>query len=157
MEAAVLRPPAAFPHFILLPSSFLISLRPPSPTFYLLLFTFYFLVLRPLSEFQRVQLSNFLFPENRYAMSRLLLDSISVADIGCWCVCFWWMHRISSRQNAMLEQLRGQAHRIEKISEEEHAILTELHLNVEAIQRGVDEVTQKVDRVETQTNEANTK
>jgi hypothetical protein len=92
-----------------------------------------------------------------HSMSRLLLDWITVADLGCWCVCFWWMHRISTRQDALLEQLRDQARRIEKVSKEEHAILSELHPNVEAIQKGVDEVTQKVDRVETRASEAQAK
>ncbi len=48
----------------------------------------------------------------------------------------------------MLEQLRKQGQRIESISQEEHAILTELHPHVEAIQKGVDEVSEKVERVE---------
>jgi hypothetical protein len=25
---------------------------------------------------------------------------------GAWVVCFWWMHRISSRQDALLTELR---------------------------------------------------
>ncbi len=81
-------------------------------------------------------------------MNRLVLDWISIADIGCWCVCFWWMHRISTRQNAVLDQLRNQAQRIEKVSKEEHAILTKLHPNVEAIQQEVGKVAEKVNRVE---------
>ncbi|MGI8955575.1 MAG: hypothetical protein ACR2II_01515 [Chthoniobacterales bacterium] len=87
-------------------------------------------------------------------MNRTLLDFITVADLGCWCICFWWMHRVSTRQDAMLEQLRRQARRIENVAKEEHAILTELHPNVEAIQKGVDKVTEKVDRVESQAHEA---
>lgn len=81
-------------------------------------------------------------------MPRFLLDAVTIADIGCWFVCFWWMHRISSRQNAVLDELRDQAQRIEKISREEHAILTELHPNVEALKKGVDEVSEQVARVE---------
>lgn len=81
-------------------------------------------------------------------MNRLFLDLVTVADIGCWCVCFWWMHRISSRQDAVLEQLARQAHRIEGLSKAEHALLADLHPNVEAIQKGVDEVSEKVARVE---------
>ncbi len=81
-------------------------------------------------------------------MTRLILDLTNITGLLCWCVCFWWMHRISSRQNAMLEQLRKQGQRIESISQEEHAILSELHPNVEAIQKGVDEVSEKVERVE---------
>lgn len=83
-----------------------------------------------------------------YAMTRLLLDLANLIGLACWCVCFWWMHRISSRQDDMLEQLRRQGQRIENISKEEHAILEELHPNVEAIQKGVKEVTEKVERVE---------
>jgi hypothetical protein len=81
-------------------------------------------------------------------MSRLILDLINIVGLGCWCVCFWWMHRISSRQNAVLEQLQKQGQRIESISKEEHAILQQVHPNVEAIQKGVDEVSEKVKRVE---------
>ncbi len=81
-------------------------------------------------------------------MSRFILDLINIVGLGCWCVCFWWMHRISSRQNAVLKQLQKQGQRIEKISQEEHAILQQVHPNVEAIQKGVDEVSEKVRRVE---------
>ncbi len=56
------------------------------------------------------------------------------------------MHRISTRQNAVLDQLNQQANRIKKVSEEGHAILSEVKPNVEAIQKGVDEVSEKVAR-----------
>jgi len=75
-------------------------------------------------------------------------DWITLFNFGCWGACFWWMHRISVRQNAVLDQLMSQAGRIEEISRQEHALLTEVHPNVEAIQKGVDEVSQKVARVE---------
>ena len=77
----------------------------------------------------------------------MFYDFLAIANIGCWCMCFWWMHRISTRQNAVLDQLRKQAQRIENISEEEHAILTEVHPNVESIQKRVDEVSDEVTRV----------
>src|SRR2546430_2531032 len=32
--------------------------------------------------------------------------------VGCWCVCFWWMHRISSRQDSMLKELHEMTERI---------------------------------------------
>jgi hypothetical protein len=76
------------------------------------------------------------------------IDWITFLNFGCWAVCFWWMHRISVRQNAVLDGLTSQAHRIEEISRQEHALLTEVHPNVEAIQKGVDEVSQTVARVE---------
>jgi hypothetical protein len=81
-------------------------------------------------------------------MTRLLLDLANIIGLVCWSVCFWWMHRISASQNTMLEQLRRQGQRIEDISREEHALLQEVHPNVEAIQKGVDEVSEKVQRVE---------
>lgn len=81
-------------------------------------------------------------------MTRALLDLANLIGLGCWCVCFWWMHRISSRQDALLDQLRRQGHRIEKISEEEHALMSEVHPNVAAIQKTVGEVSDKVARVE---------
>lgn len=75
-------------------------------------------------------------------------DWITIVNFGCWIICYWWMHRISNRQNAVLEQLMMQAQRIEGMSRQEHAILAEVHPNVEAIQKGVSEVSEKVARVE---------
>ena len=80
-------------------------------------------------------------------MPRIFFDFLGIANIGCWCICFWWMHRISTRQNAVLAQLGKQAQRIEKISKEEHAILSEVHPSVESIQKSVDEVSDEVTRV----------
>ena len=60
------------------------------------------------------------------------------------------MHRISSRQNAVLEQLQKQARRIEHISKAEHDILTELHPSVQKIEKDLDEVSEKVTPVDRQ-------
>jgi hypothetical protein len=38
----------------------------------------------------------------------------------CWCICFWWMHRISARQEAMLKELHEMTTRIEPLSQTEH-------------------------------------
>jgi hypothetical protein len=81
-------------------------------------------------------------------MGERLALLLNVANGCCWLLCFWWMHRISSRQNVVLEQLTSQAHRIEEISRQEHALLAEVHPNVESIQKGVSEVSEKVARVE---------
>jgi hypothetical protein len=70
---------------------------------------------------------------------RNFLDLIAMVEIGCWGLCFWWMHRISSRQNAMLEQLKKQGDRIEGVSREEHKILQELHPAVPKIGKDLDE------------------
>src|SRR5215469_18175964 len=77
-------------------------------------------------------------------MGHQFLQWASFVDIACWCACFWWMHRISTRQNAVLDQLRKQAERIERVSKEEHRILTELHPSVEAIEEGINQVSEQV-------------
>jgi hypothetical protein len=84
--------------------------------------------------------------------TRFLLDLVNLIGLGCWCVCFWWMHRISSRQNAVLDQLRRQAERIEQVSREEHALVAELHPNVKSLHKEVVEVSEKVDHVQGQSN-----
>ena len=43
--------------------------------------------------------------------------------MGCWVVCFLWMHRISSRQDAMLKELHEMAGRIERIAQAEHDLI----------------------------------
>jgi hypothetical protein len=50
--------------------------------------------------------------------------------IGCWCVCFWWMHRISSRQDAMLKDLHEMTQRVEQLSQAEHDLIKEVHPKV---------------------------
>jgi hypothetical protein len=70
-------------------------------------------------------------------MSPLLRDCIVLVELVCWPICFWWMHRMSSRQNAMLRQLRQQGHRIENVSKEEHEILKELHPAVQKIEETI--------------------
>jgi hypothetical protein len=59
---------------------------------------------------------------------------------GCWAVCFWWMHRLSARQNAMLEELREVTKRIETLSKAEHDMLQEVHPTVEKIKESVKDV-----------------
>jgi hypothetical protein len=73
-------------------------------------------------------------------MRPTLVNFVALIDVACWAVCFWWMHRISQRQNIMLEELQEQAHSIEELSREEHEILKELHPTVQKIEEGVDEV-----------------
>lgn len=66
------------------------------------------------------------------------------AGMGCWLVCFWWMHRISSRQNSMLKELREMTQRIEQLSEAEHKLIRELHPQVGEIKEHVEDVKQAV-------------
>jgi uncharacterized protein YoxC len=63
---------------------------------------------------------------------------------GCWVVCFWWMHRLSARQQAMLEELHEVTKRIEKLSKAEHDLLQEVHPKVEKIEESVKDVADAV-------------
>jgi len=58
----------------------------------------------------------------------------------CWGVCFWWMHRLSVKQNALLDQLRAQGKRIEKLSQIEHDLIKEVHPQVNEIKEGMVEM-----------------
>jgi hypothetical protein len=78
-------------------------------------------------------------------MSPILVNFVTLLDIGCWAVCFWWMHRISQRQNIMLEELQEQAHSIEELSKEEREILKELHPTVQKIDENVDKVKESTE------------
>ena len=63
---------------------------------------------------------------------------------GCWLVCFWWMYRISSRQDAMLTGLREMTQRIERLSEAEHELIREVHPQVGEIKEHVETVKEAV-------------
>lgn len=63
---------------------------------------------------------------------------MTVAGSLCWVVCFWWMHRISNKQNTFLDQLREQGERIEKLSRMEHKLIKEVHPQVAEIKEGID-------------------
>src|ERR1700685_2688045 len=58
----------------------------------------------------------------------------------CWGICFWWMHRLSVKQNFLLDQLREQGKRIEKLSKIEHDLIKEVHPQVNEIKKGMDEM-----------------
>ncbi len=47
---------------------------------------------------------------------------LTVSGAICSVACFWWMHRISTMQNTLLDQLCEQGKRIEKMSRIEHDI-----------------------------------
>jgi hypothetical protein len=78
-------------------------------------------------------------------MGPTLPNFVTLLDIGCWAVCFWWMHRISQRQNIVLEELQQQARSIEELSREEHEILKELHPTVQKIDENVDKVKESTE------------
>jgi len=62
----------------------------------------------------------------------------------CWIICFWWMHRISSRQNSTLEELHQMTARIEKLSRAEHDLITDVHPQVTEIKEKVETVREVV-------------
>ena len=63
---------------------------------------------------------------------------MAVTGTLCWVVCFWWMHRISSKQNTVMDQLRAQGKRIEKLSKLEHDLIKEVHPQVAEIKVGME-------------------
>ena len=62
----------------------------------------------------------------------------------CWGICFFWMHRISSKQNALLNQLQEQGRRIEQLSKEEHKLIREVHPQVSEINENMRDVANAV-------------
>ncbi|HET9418554.1 MAG TPA: hypothetical protein VFO30_04365 [Chthoniobacterales bacterium] len=64
--------------------------------------------------------------------------------LACWCVCFWWMHRISSRQDTLLKELHEMTARIEQLSKAEHELIREVHPQVGEIKEHVEDVREAV-------------
>jgi hypothetical protein len=65
---------------------------------------------------------------------------LTVIGTGCWAVCFWWMYRLSIKQNRLLDRLTEQGKRIERLSKIEHDLIKEVHPKVGEIREGIDEV-----------------
>jgi len=62
----------------------------------------------------------------------------------CWAVCFWLMYRISSRQDAMLVELHEVTIRIEKLSQAEHDLISDVHPQVSEIKEHIENVREVV-------------
>jgi hypothetical protein len=62
----------------------------------------------------------------------------------CSCVCFWWMHRISARQDALLKELHEITTRIERFSRAEHDLIRDVHPKVHEIKEHVENVPEAV-------------
>jgi len=73
-----------------------------------------------------------------------ILFWLTVISAACWIICFWWMHRISSRQDSLLAKMQQQANRIEEFSKTEHDLIREVHPQVGQIKDAVEEVASKV-------------
>jgi hypothetical protein len=63
---------------------------------------------------------------------------------ACWVVCFWWMHRISSRQDTVLAELHLMIRPIEQLSKAEHDLIREVHPQVNEIKQQVENVAEAV-------------
>ena len=74
----------------------------------------------------------------------MIVVVLTWVGIACWCVCFWWMHRISSRQDALLQELREMTTRIEKLSQAEHDLIRDVHPKVGEIKEHVEDVREAV-------------
>ena len=74
----------------------------------------------------------------------MIIMLLSWIGIACWCVCFWWMRRISSRQDSLLKELHEMTARIEKLSESEHNLISEVHPQVGEIKEHVENVRDAV-------------
>ena len=77
-------------------------------------------------------------------MVDMIILTLTWIGMACWIVCFLWMHRISSRQNAVLKELHGMTTRIEQLSKAEHELIREVHPQVGAIKEQVENVAQAV-------------
>ena len=76
---------------------------------------------------------------------------IAVSGVFCWGFCFWWMYRISAKQNHLLDKLSEQGKRIEALSRLEHDLIMEVHPQVDKIKDGVTEIIAAV-KVNTEEN-----
>jgi hypothetical protein len=75
----------------------------------------------------------------------MILFVLTWVGLGCWCVCFWWMHRISSRQEAMLKELHAVTGRIERLAQAEHDLIRrEVEPKVHQIKEHVESVMDAV-------------
>jgi hypothetical protein len=81
------------------------------------------------------------FSTQQFQAMAFVLSSVGTV---CWVVCFWWMHRISSRQDAMLEELHEMTERIEKLSRAEHDLISDVHPQVSEIKEQVQNVREVV-------------
>ena len=78
----------------------------------------------------------------QFSMETFQVMALVLGCVGtvCWAICFWWMHRISSRQDATLEELHEMTARIEKLSRAEHDLISDVHPQVSEIKEHVETV-----------------
>ena len=74
----------------------------------------------------------------------MILFVLTWVGLGYWCVCFWWMPRISSRQGAMLKELHEMTQRVEQLSQAGHDLIRDVHPQVGEIKEQVETVKEAV-------------
>ena len=74
----------------------------------------------------------------------MVIFVLTWVGLGCWCVCFWWMRRISSRQDAVLKELHEMTQRIEQLSQAGHDLIRDVHPQVGEIKEQVETVKEVV-------------
>ncbi|PYK39048.1 MAG: hypothetical protein DME49_05390 [Verrucomicrobia bacterium] len=84
----------------------------------------------------------------------MIVFALTWIGLGCWSVCFWWMHRISSRQDTMLKELHEMTTRIERLSEAEHDLIREVHPKVHEIKEHMENVAEAVSPHNAKTKDA---
>ena len=77
-------------------------------------------------------------------MVEMMVLTLTWTGIACWIVCFWWMHRISSRQDTLLKELHEMTTRIERLSSAEHDLIREVQPQVSEIKEHVQNVAHAV-------------
>jgi hypothetical protein len=73
----------------------------------------------------------------------LIALGLGWVGIACWMACFWWMHRLSSRQET-IERAPRNDHRIEHLSQAEHDLMRDVHPQVSEIKAHVENVADAV-------------
>jgi hypothetical protein len=64
------------------------------------------------------------FPTEEGAMAQETIGYVLAwVGTGAWVICFWWMYRISARQDALLTELK-------ELAKTQHDILREVHPDV---------------------------
>jgi hypothetical protein len=69
---------------------------------------------------------------------------LAIVGTLCWAVCFVWMHKISTKQNNLLDKLTEQNKRIEKLSKAEHELIQEVHPQVGEIRDDMQEMKENM-------------
>jgi hypothetical protein len=84
----------------------------------------------------------------------MTMFALTWIGLMCWCVCFWWMHRISARQDALLKELHDITTRIEGLSKAEHEMIRDVHPKVHEIKEHVENVAEAVSSQSSVTEDA---